>query len=1052
MGQDLPLPAVSLFWGKDTKIMQAEGLNIGRGDAAVVFSGRIPAAENPLEGLDNRCYPLAVPLDERLRAEGAYGENMNVGEALINGLNLRFNSAMPADYREILQERMGWLRQLLGRAPPELAYLSLIVSTDLDLTEGNVASCDISRRIVYLHPYFFNLTEDKQVEILYHELISHIARGIYDEEPALEDTRSFAADLSLIPEAISGLTDNIRSRSEKREAISFTGKIGELEDSGKRIISSWKGNSIFKAVFNRALCDILKDMEEGRLPPNRGVTEVCEYLIDRNNFLSGVEIFDPSLVLVSLEGAAGLRKRISDVYGCREFELKKDIFPDGEIRMVVTDKRPLEGKNALLLQELSSNDNFVELVLAIGGLRDAGAKEITCLFAESALDNRMLLDIISPYVKIYIVLGASSLEKGIFLPESSIACYSPSPREKNSTRKKKFEQILFIENDPLKDRVSKGLMKFDSSHGLQIGTIRAETLEEGDVSVDVSVDVRGKDCLFIHSTRTSRGIVELLAVLEELKNSGAGDIHVLFFFFAYDRQEKNFPAPRYGPEAFSVNAAKILMSLVSQYCGRVYTVNTHFIKEPRINAYRLEGVESLEIVNLNAFSYLARYFADKYRLNDPVLIAPDQGTSSFLRLLAESLDYPLSVFKKTRLNVKEVNFTEPEDLEVTGRDVIVLDDVISGGSTAVKLSYILKDKYEASRVFLGTVHGKQSEESLAVFNSLTDKKGLPLIDEIISTDTIASSTNRVSVSEVIVEFLREHLVSAEALDGIDTPSITLILPYRLAGAGDVVFMVNTAQKLKQIYPSLPIKVIFLKSDDYLFLGKIKLISGFEGQRNIQRLGGVTYINALDSRERMEEFTGQKDLVMLYAVYPDEYSGSDSYFFETIGLKRAAKITMHELGRELPWRDPNKNGHYLLGCNNDALGMPPVAPNFESYVKYCEAKGREGVYLERRKILGKIPGYSVLNVYETIHSDWGFIYGHLPYEVEMYFKAFDRARREDPDFAGRPATLFVNRSQGDNKLREEVFKAAEGEITASWNITMSAGDWRRFFPVRVMSGS
>ncbi|MDD5078613.1 MAG: ARMT1-like domain-containing protein, partial [Candidatus Omnitrophica bacterium] len=28
MGQDLPLPAVSLFWGKDTKIMQAEGLNI----------------------------------------------------------------------------------------------------------------------------------------------------------------------------------------------------------------------------------------------------------------------------------------------------------------------------------------------------------------------------------------------------------------------------------------------------------------------------------------------------------------------------------------------------------------------------------------------------------------------------------------------------------------------------------------------------------------------------------------------------------------------------------------------------------------------------------------------------------------------------------------------------------------------------------------------------------------------------------------------------------------------------------------------------------------
>ncbi|MDD5116644.1 MAG: ribose-phosphate diphosphokinase, partial [Candidatus Omnitrophica bacterium] len=1025
MGRDLPLPAVSLFWGKDTKIMQAEGLNIGRGDAAVIFTGRIGSAENPApEGFDNRCYPLAVPLDERLKAEGAYGVNMNVGEALISGLNLGTSGSMPADYREILQERMIWLRQLLGRAPPELAYLSLVVSTNLDLTEGNAASCDISRRIVYLHPYFFNLSENKQVEILYHELISHIARGIYDEEQALEDTRNFAADLNLIPEAISGLTDNIRSRSEKREAISFTAKIGELEDSGKRIISSWKGNNIFKAVFNRALCDILKDMEEGRLPLNRGVTEVCEYLIDRNNFLSGAEIFGPSLTVVSPGEEAGLRKLICDVYGCRGFELKRDVFPDGEIRMVVTDKRPLEGRNVLLLQGLSSDEDFVELILAIGGLRDAGVKEIACIFPESVLDNYVLLDIISPYAKIYVMIGDLPLEEGIFIPETLISCYSPSPRGKSLVRKKKFEQILFIENDPLKDKVSKGLMKFDSSHGLQIGTIKAKTLQEGDVCVDISVDVRGKDCLFIHSTRTSRGIVELLAVLEELKNSGAGDIHVLFFFFAYDRQEKNFPAPLYGPDAFSVNAAKMLMSLVSQYCGRIYTVNTHFIKEPRINAYRLEGVESLEIVNLNAFPYLASYFADKYKLNDPVLVAPDQGTSSFLRLLAESLDYPLGIFKKTRLSAREVDFTEPEYLNVAGRDVILLDDVISGGSTAVKLSYILKDKYGASRVFLGTVHGKQSEESLRVFNSLTDRQGLPLINDIISTDTIASSSNRVSVSEVIVEFLREHLVTAEALDGIDTPSITLILPYRLAGAGDVVFMVNTAQKLKQIYPSLPIKVIYLKNDDYLFLGKIKLVSGFEGQRNIQRLGGVTYINARDSRDRMEEFTGAKDLVMLYAVYPDEYSGSDSYFFETIGLKRAVKITMHELGRELPWRDPNKSGHYLLGCNKDALGMPPVAPNFESYVKYCDAKGREGVYLERRKILGKIPGYSVLNVSETIRSDWGFIYGHLPYEVEMYFKAFDRARREDQDFAARPATIFVNRSQGDNKLREEVFKAAE----------------------------
>ncbi|MFA6350282.1 MAG: GNAT family N-acetyltransferase, partial [Candidatus Omnitrophota bacterium] len=59
------------------------------------------------------------------------------------------------------------------------------------LTQGMVAACDISAKIAYIHPYFFKLSEAKQSEILYHEFISHVVKGIEDENLAMRDTNAF---------------------------------------------------------------------------------------------------------------------------------------------------------------------------------------------------------------------------------------------------------------------------------------------------------------------------------------------------------------------------------------------------------------------------------------------------------------------------------------------------------------------------------------------------------------------------------------------------------------------------------------------------------------------------------------------------------------------------------------------------------------------------------------------------------------------------------------------------------------------------------------------
>jgi hypothetical protein len=97
-----------------------------------------------------------------------------LADIVVDGLALAGSTGFAANAQyEVLNKRLMELEQLLGRAPPELSKWKLIITTDLRPTKSNVAACDVDAKIVYLHPYLFRLAEPKQLEILYHELVSH---------------------------------------------------------------------------------------------------------------------------------------------------------------------------------------------------------------------------------------------------------------------------------------------------------------------------------------------------------------------------------------------------------------------------------------------------------------------------------------------------------------------------------------------------------------------------------------------------------------------------------------------------------------------------------------------------------------------------------------------------------------------------------------------------------------------------------------------------------------------------------------------------------------
>ncbi|MDD5504204.1 MAG: ribose-phosphate diphosphokinase [Candidatus Omnitrophica bacterium] len=718
-----------------------------------------------------------------------------------------------------------------------------------------------------------------------------------------------------------------------------------------------------------------------------------------------------------------LRKGFADFYKTVSVEFKKDVFPDGEMRITVVNPGGIKGRVAWIVQDIKTDDDFVELILQIAALRDARAQKIACLLPDSVLKSGVILDVLAPYADIYTMDCKYFKDpKGLSFP-ADMVFYHDNRIYLKQTGGKQFEYLLFTEKNRLKNNIIKGLNRPQNRDtGLKSASVDVTTFDSGEVRVRLPEDVSGKKCLLIHSTRAHKGIVELLAILQSLRQHGAADVHVLFLFFSYDRQEKNFPVTEYGPKAFSANAAKMLLMLISGYCDRIYTINTHFIKEPRADAYRFEGVEGLDIINLNALPYLMTYLREEKGLKDAIIIAPDQGIADFLSLIAKTYQQRLYVFKKKQENAKDVSFKAPEGLDVWGKDIIIFDDVISGGSTIVEMARLLRDRYGAKDIFAAVVHGKQSSRALETFLSCRDDNGLLLIKEIISTDTVVSAASRVSVAKLIIESLLEYqpfLASDRALN-TRNPSIVLILPRKLAGAGDIVFMVNAAQRLKQAYPHIPVKVIFLEDKSCKFLNQIKLVPGFNAENRIRRFGGITYINAGDDVKEVEKRVGKNDFTIIYAVYQDEYMEESDYFDQFAG-NAVMKIRIHELGRDISWLEPNKGGDYLIGFNEDSLGVPPTSINFESYVKYCNESG--DIFKERGRILRKIPGSGLLDINKAVHSRWGFIYAHCIFSLKQYFNAFINARGNYQDFASSPAVVFVNYAKNNVKFRDKAVDIA-----------------------------
>lgn len=228
--------------------------------------------------------------------------------------------------------------------------------------------------------------------------------------------------------------------------------------------------------------------------------------------------------------------------------------------------------------------------------------------------------------------------------------------------------------------------------------------------------VRGQDTYIIQTTSSPvhRNLFELLVMLQTLRLDSAARVTAVFPYMCYARSDKK-DQPR-----VSI-AARMVADYISHEADRYMTFDLH--------AGQIQGFFSIPGDVLSTFQILADYIKTLTpQMHEPVVVTADLGFAKKARNFADHLHTPLALIEKRRIG----NDARAKAMgiigDISGRDVVLVDDEIDTGGSIVEAVEMVK-QYGARDIYVSFVHPVLS------LNAAERLAALP-VKEFVCTDTI----------------------------------------------------------------------------------------------------------------------------------------------------------------------------------------------------------------------------------------------------------------------------------------------------------------------------
>ncbi len=230
-------------------------------------------------------------------------------------------------------------------------------------------------------------------------------------------------------------------------------------------------------------------------------------------------------------------------------------------------------------------------------------------------------------------------------------------------------------------------------------------------------------------------LIEYFLIVDMLKDLGVKRVYGVLPYFAYARQDERFSSG----EAVSFSTVTKLIEKAGT--DQVFTIDAHRHRVPDIAmAFKIRAVD------LTAMRSLAQHVQEKYSLDNPLVIGPDEEAERWASHAAEQLGCGYDILEKKRLSDTEVSI-KPKRMDVRGHDLLIVDDIISTGGTMAETCAALLNK-GAQRVLVACTH------PLLIGNALARilRAGA---EDVVGSDTVPSPVSYVTVAPVISKAIRE---------------------------------------------------------------------------------------------------------------------------------------------------------------------------------------------------------------------------------------------------------------------------------------------------------
>ncbi|SUS03335.1 Phosphoribosylpyrophosphate synthetase [uncultured Defluviicoccus sp.] len=232
----------------------------------------------------------------------------------------------------------------------------------------------------------------------------------------------------------------------------------------------------------------------------------------------------------------------------------------------------------------------------------------------------------------------------------------------------------------------------------------------------------------------NRKLIELLLTADACRQMGAKQLVLVAPYLPYMRQDKAF-------EPGQPVSQRVISELLDRVFDRIITVDPHLHRIRRLE----EAFPTTQCTNLHGGDALTAQLLGAADPKRWLVVGPDSESAPWVRHIAGALKLECATLEKIRKGDLSVVISLPAGLPLSGRPILLVDDVCSSGTTIQEAIRQLKS-FGSGPVTVFVTHALYSD-------GVADKLRAAGAVRILSTDSCSHATNAIPLASLLASAL-----------------------------------------------------------------------------------------------------------------------------------------------------------------------------------------------------------------------------------------------------------------------------------------------------------